>query len=125
MEQMSIVIENMIQYGDERTERLMENGENKISELTTLGVALKKWLLAKDGKFIKSVKADDNGEALHAACIDPFDVIQFIRSIKGAVHMSGTLRPLEQYVKVMTLPNDTVTKIYPSPFPPENRSMYP
>ncbi len=123
MEQMSIVIENMIQYGDERTERLMENGENKISELTTLGVSLKKWLLAKDEKFIKSVKADDNGEALHAACIDPFDVIQFIRSIKGAIHMSGTLRPLDQYVKVMTLPSDTITKIYPSPFPPENRSV--
>ena len=123
MEQLSIVIENMIQYGDDRTEMLMENGENRISELTTLGDLLRKWFLTKDDKFIRTVRADDNGESLHAACIDPFDVIQFIRSVKGVVHMSGTLRPLDQYVKIMALPEGTVTKTYPSPFPPENRSV--
>ena len=123
MDQMSIVIENMIQYGDERTEMLMERGENRISELTTLGDLLRKWVLAKDDKYIKSVKADDNGESLHAACIDPFDVIQFIRSVNGVIHMSGTLRPLDQYVKVMSLPKDTPTKIYPSPFPTQNKSV--
>ena len=123
MEQLSIVIENMIQYGEERTERLMENGENRISEVYTLGDLLRKWFLAKDDKYIKSVAADENGESLHAACIDPFDVIQFIRSIKGVIHMSGTLRPVDQYVKVMGLPKDTVTNVYPSPFPPENKSV--
>ena len=123
MEQLSIVIENMIQFGDDRTELLVERGENRISELTTLGDGLKKWFLAKDDKYIRSVKADENGESIHAACIDPYDVIQFIRSMKGAIHMSGTLRPVDQYVKVMSLPNDTVTRIYPSPFPPENRSV--
>lgn len=123
MDQLSIVIENMIQYGEERTERLMENGENRISELYTLGDLLRKWFLAKDDKYIKSVAADENGESIHAACIDPFDVIQFIRSIKGVIHMSGTLRPVDQYVKVMSLPSDTDTKVYPSPFPPENRSV--
>lgn len=123
MDQLSIIIENMIQFGDDRTELLMERGENRISELTTLGVSLRKWFMSKDDKFIRTVKADENGESIHAACIDPFDVIQFIRSMKGAIHMSGTLRPLDQYVKVMGLPGDTVTKVYPSPFPPENRSV--
>ena len=123
LDQISIIVDNMIEYGDERTELLLENGENRISELTTLGTMLRKWLMNKDEKYIRSVKADDDGESLHAACIDPYDVIQFIREMKGAIHMSGTLRPVEQYVKVMSLPNDTVTRIYPSPFPPENRSV--
>ena len=123
MEQLSIIIENMIQYGDDRTEMLVERGENRISELTTLGDALRRWFLAKDDKYIRSVKADDNGESLHAACIDPYDVIEFIRFMKGAIHMSGTLRPVDQYVKVMGLPKDTVTNVYPSPFPPENRRV--
>ena len=79
--------------------------------------------MSRDDTFIKTVAADDNGEMFHAACIDPSDVTGFIRSVKGVVHMSGTLQPLEQYTKVMGLPQDTVMKIYQSPFPPENRSV--
>ena len=123
LQHLSVMIENMIQYGDDRTEMLIERGENRISELTTLGDSLRKWILADKDKYIKSVKADDNGESIHAACIDPYDVLQFIRSIKGVIHMSGTLQPVDQYVKVMSLPKDTEMRVYPSPFPPENRSV--
>jgi DNA excision repair protein ERCC-2 len=42
---------------------------------------------------------------------------------KGAVHMSGTLQPLEQYYKIMGLPRTTLARTYPSPFPKENRSV--
>ena len=122
-QQLSIIIDNIIEYGEERTEMLVENGENRISELATIGDLLRRWFMTKDDKYIKSVKADDNGESLHAACIDPYDVIVFIRSIKGVIHMSGTLKPLDQYIKVMGLPDDSVSKVYPSPFPPENRSV--
>ena len=122
-QQLSIIIDNIIEYGEERTEMLVENGENRISELATIGDLLRRWFMTKDDKYIKSVKADDNGESLHASCIDPYDVIVFIRSIKGVIHMSGTLKPVDQYIRVMGLPDDSVSKVYPSPFPPENRSV--
>lgn len=121
--ELEIAIDRMISLGEDRTEALMERGENRISDIYTLGSDLKDWIMSPHDKYIKSVKVDEDGESLHAACIDPFDVTTFLRRTKGVVHMSGTLQPLEQYVKVMALPADTVTKIYPSPFPPENRSV--
>lgn len=116
-------IETMIQLGDDRTQLLIDKGDNKISDIYTLGVSIKNWTSSDSDRFIRSVKADDGGESLHAACIDPLNVTDFLSSVKGAIHMSGTLQPLDQYVRTIGLPKGTVTKIYPSPFPPENRSV--
>jgi DNA excision repair protein ERCC-2 len=116
-------VERLTGYGDERTQLLIDRGENRISDIYTLGTGLKAWFGSDQQKYIKSIEAGEDGESLHAACIDPFDVTAFIRSVRGAIHMSGTLRPLDQYVRVMGLPKNTVTKVYPSPFPPENRSV--
>ena len=121
--ELEIAIDRMISLGEDRTEALMEKGENRVSDIYTLGSDLKDWIMSPKDKYIKSVRADDEGESLHAACIDPYDVTMFIRRCKGVVHMSGTLQPIDQYVKVMGLPSDTVTKVYPSPFPPENKSV--
>ena len=122
-EKLSTIIENIIQIGQERTDALREYGEHRISEILTLGVSLKRWIDSKDDKFVRTIKKDEKGPIIHAACIDPFDVIQFILSVKGVIHMSGTLQPLVQYGKIMCLPIGTPLKIYPSPFPPENRSV--
>ena len=84
---------------------------------------MKDWVSSDESQFIKTVKADADGETLCASCIDPSQITMFIRSLKGGVHMSGTLQPLDQYVRTMGLPLSTVTKIYPTPFPPENRSV--
>jgi DNA excision repair protein ERCC-2 len=35
--------------------------------------------------------------------------------------MSGTLQPLKQYADILDLPADRELRIFPSPFPPENR----
>ncbi len=122
-EKLSTIIENITTIGQERTDALREYGDNRISELLTLGVSLKRWIDSKDDKYIRTVKRDEKGPIIHAACIDPFDVIQFILSVKGVIHMSGTLQPLVQYGKIMCLPIGTPLKIYPSPFPPENKSV--
>ena len=116
-------IEKIIDIGEDQTERMLDQGNNRISDTYNLGVALKDWILSSEDQYIKTVKADDDGEFLSAACIDPKDIIGFMRGLKGAVHMSGTLQPLEQYVRTIGLPNDTVMKTFPSPFPTENRSV--
>ena len=123
---LSIALDKLEDIGEARTERLMEEGEARISDIFTIAVLLKKWMLTRDDMFIRAVKSSektDKGEYLHAACINPHDVVSFIRNQDGAVHMSGTLQPLDQYVKVLSLPKDTVTEIYPSPFPKENRKV--
>ena len=122
-ENLSSILENISVLGQERTDMLRENGENKVSEILTLGDSLRKWVDSKDDKYVMTVKKDEKDVAVHASCIDPFDVIQFILSVKGVIHMSGTLKPLVQYAKIMCLPTGTPMKEYPSPFPPENRSV--
>jgi DNA excision repair protein ERCC-2 len=113
----------MVEHGELRTEHSLDEGVHEVSEIFTLGVSLKNWISSDEGQFIKIVKADGEGEMLCASCIDPSEITVFIRSLKGAVHMSGTLRPLEQYARTMGLPDATVMKVYPTPFPPENRSV--
>ena len=121
--ELDVAIRTLISLGEDRTDMLIEKGENRISDLYTLGDLLRDWMLSASDRYIKSVKADDDGESLHAACIDPYDVTRFIREIPGVLHMSGTLQPMDQYVKVMGLPKDCYQRIYPSPFPKENRSV--
>lgn len=125
MNQMELrtLIDRIIDLGEDQTERMLDQGNHKISEIYALGTALKDWILSPEDQYIKTIKADDDGEYLSAACIDPKDITGFMRGLKGAIHMSGTLQPLEQYVRTIGLPFSTVTKIYDSPFPKENRSV--
>ena len=76
-----------------------------------------------NAQIVLCKNVNDKEESLHAACIDPCDVTRFVREIPGVLHMSGTLQPLDQYVKVMGLSKDCYQRIYPSPFPKENRSV--
>ncbi len=121
--ELDIILDRLIDIGETRTEMLMERGENRISDIFLISVDLKNWITTPDDRYIKSIKTGDSGESIHASCINPNDVTLFLRMQKGAVHMSGTLQPLDQYIKVLGLPSDTVTGIYPSPFPKENRSI--
>jgi DNA excision repair protein ERCC-2 len=116
-------VNRMIEIGENRTEYLLDQGIHKLSDLFILGVSLKDWISSDEGQFIKTIRADKDGEILSASCIDPSDITMFIRSLKGSVHMSGTLQPLDQYVRTMGLPKTTVMRVYPTPFPPENKSV--
>ena len=116
-------IENMIALGERRMDALTEKGDGAISELYELSIALKNWMVSEDGRYVRALKISEEGEYLSAACIDPTDIVTFMREMKGAVHMSGTLQPLEQYYKIMGLPKDTLARTYRSPFPKENKSV--
>ena len=116
-------MDRMIEIGETRTEILLDRGVHRLSDLYVLGISLKDWISSKEGQFIKTVRTEKDGEMLCACCIDPKDITMFIRSLNGSVHMSGTLQPLEQYARTMGLPQTSVKKIYPTPFPPENRSV--
>ncbi len=118
---LNVAITNLVDIGSERSRLMTENNEQKVSDIDTIAVSLQNWLGATGGNYIKTIKASEAGEYLYAACIEPVDVSEFMRSLDGGVHMSGTLRPLDQYVKTMGLPGGTISKVYPSPFPKENR----
>jgi DNA excision repair protein ERCC-2 len=116
-------VDRMIEIGENRTEYLLDHGIHRLSDIFVLGISLKDWISSDEEQFIKTIRADKDGEMICASCIDPSDITMFIRSLKGSVHMSGTLQPLEQYARTMGLPRTSVMKIYKTPFPPENRSV--
>jgi DNA excision repair protein ERCC-2 len=101
----------------------MEQGDNRVSEIQTLGIAMKDWCSSASDRFVRSLKIDQDGEFLSAKCIDPAEISVFLNSIPGAIHMSGTLQPLDQYARVLGIKGNPRFRMYPSPFPPENRSV--
>lgn len=118
--ELNIIIDDMIRVGEDKMDALSADENYSISEIYTLGIALKNWIMSDSDRYIRSIKTSDSGEYLYAACIDPSEIVEFMQGLSGAVHMSGTLHPLEQYYKIMGLPKNTVARTYPSPFPKEN-----
>ena len=118
---LSIALDEMTTLGEDRVKKLVDNEEVGESHILNLAISLKKWMMTPDDSYIRSIKVDEDGEFLSASCIDPRDVTYFIRRQKGVIHMSGTLRPLDQYIRTLGLPKDTFSNTYPSPFPKENR----
>jgi len=61
------------------------------------------------------------GARLEAFCLDPTALMAPLLDCRASIHMSGTMRPLEEYRDVIGLPPDTPLRVFPSPFPPQNR----
>ncbi len=62
---------------------------------------------------------------LEIFCLDPSITTEVIGQCRASVHMSGTLRPMDQYLDSIGLPADhCVVRSFPSPFPRENRRYY-
>lgn len=116
-------IETMLDIGEQRTDALMEKGENQISDIQSVASFLQSWCGTASERFVRTVKADKDGEYLRACCIDPDEISKFLNSTNGTVHMSGTLQPLDQYARVIGLSSKITFRKYPSPFPPENRKV--
>jgi DNA excision repair protein ERCC-2 len=122
-EGLSAAIGDLIGIGEARMEALSEDGARASSEILAVGTALSLWIGTPSDGYVRGVKTGDDGEYLHAACIDPKRIVEFMQGLPGAVHMSGTLAPLEQYQKIMGLPKNSVPRTYPSPFPKENKKV--
>lgn len=120
---LEFAINRIIDLGEGRTELLMERGENRVSDIQTLGVAMNDWCSSASSRFVRSLKIDEDAEYLSAKCIDPYEISLFLNEIPGAIHMSGTLQPLDQYARVLGLKGNPRFRVYPSPFPPENKSV--
>lgn len=120
-EELEAALEDAAAFGEERTEALMQSGQNRVSAIETVASLLVSWCSSASERFVRTVKADKDGEYLRACCIDPSDISRFLNSTNGTVHMSGTLQPLDQYARVIGLSSRCTFRKYPSPFPPENR----
>ena len=121
MASLESALEDAIDVGSQKTRALLDAGENRVSHIEQAATLMRRWCGTSGKRYVRSVRADSDGEYLTAACIDPSEVSVFLNSVGGAVHMSGTLQPMDQYARVLRLSDACTFRRYPSPFPPENR----
>lgn len=114
-------VERALDLGEARTEKLIESGDNRVSYVEDLAEKMKSWFSSGSDRFVRSIKTDRDGEYLTATCIDPQEISRFLNSVPCTLHMSGTLKPLEQYAAVLGLGRNPRFRTYPSPFPKENK----
>jgi DNA excision repair protein ERCC-2 len=79
------------------------------------------WQTLEESEYVKLITKYDDAKAFEAYCLDSAIACRPIAECHASVHMSGTLKPLDEYRDSIGLPKDSRLVDIPSPFPPENR----
>ncbi len=117
------ITNDLVAYGEKIQEYRQKEGKLPRSYLHKLGLFLSFWNSIEMNQYIKLVVDSDDGLNPHieAYCLDPSIGTDIINQFHASIHMSGTLKPLEEYRDSIGLPKDTILRIFPSPFPKKNR----
>jgi DNA excision repair protein ERCC-2 len=113
----------MLTHGEIVRESKKEQGRLPRSYIHSLGAFLNFWLKLDDECYVRLVVGGENPR-FEAYCLDPSVACSFFHECAGSLHMSGTLSPLYEYKDSVGLPEGTLLRSFPSPFPPENRRVF-
>jgi DNA excision repair protein ERCC-2 len=119
-EGLTALVANLFNHGQTMIEVAVKEGKEPPTSTLHLAERLTSWSSVEATRFLFLAR---NGEqmGLEAVCLDPCVSLDVFRSCHASVHMSGTLRPLTQYVQVVGLGDRAVRRTFESPFPKENR----
>ncbi len=81
------------------------------------------WQTLDESEYVKLITKYDTAKAFEAYCLDASIACRAIAECHSSVHMSGTLKPLQEYRDSIGLPRDTRLCDIPSPFPETNRLL--
>jgi DNA excision repair protein ERCC-2 len=117
------VINGLITHGMAIQETRRKKGRLPRSYIHSVGAFLLFWHDLESEKYTKLIRNGDNPR-LEVYCLDPSVTTEVCHEFVATVHMSGTLRPLDEYRDSLGLPADTHTEIFPSPFPSKNLGLF-
>jgi DNA excision repair protein ERCC-2 len=119
--------EHLHEVGGHVRQRLFSEGKFPQSHIHRMGEFFSNWLeTARDDAFVHAVnryvtKRETVSARLEVVALDPSRITKPIFSgVYSSVATSGTLEPLDSFVKICGMPEDAVQKAVPSPFPEEN-----
>jgi DNA excision repair protein ERCC-2 len=119
--------DEMHEVGDLVKQQLLTQGKYPRSFIHRISEFLLKWLeTSKDAAYTHVLsryiaKTGASSAKLEVVALDPAKVTESVfSSVYCSVCMSGTLQPLESYVKITHMPESTVREAVPSPFPREH-----
>jgi len=121
--QLKGIIKDLKVQGEIVQEKRREEKELPRSYINSLASFLSFWMSINREDYIKLVNGGEN-PSLEAFCLDPSNVTSILNSCHSSIHQSATLEPLDEYRDSVGLPYDTEKKIYPSPFPEENKALF-
>jgi DNA excision repair protein ERCC-2 len=119
--------EHLYATGNAIKRNLLLEGRYPRSFIHGMGDFLLKWLeTAEDESFVNVLSKYKSRRGIETAkleivALDPSVITQPVFSeVYASIIMSGTLQPLDAYVQITKLPDSTVRKVVPSPFPREH-----
>jgi DNA excision repair protein ERCC-2 len=113
----------LIAHGTAVQDARRKRGRLPRSYIHSLGAFLLFWHDLDSERFTKLIRSGENAK-LEVYCLDPSVVTEVCNEFYSSMHMSGTLRPLDEYRDSIGLPKETHTKVFSSPFPAENLRKY-
>ena len=120
-------LERLDEVGGRVRQRLFSEGKFPVSYVHRMGEFFSCWReTAIDDAYVHAfckyvTRRDTISARLEVVALDPSRVTAPIFSgVFSNVVMSGTLEPLDSFVKICGMPEDSVMKAVPSPFPDEH-----
>jgi len=122
-----VFFEEMHETGNSIKQHLLTQGKYPRSYIHHVGEFLLRWLETSGDVAYTHIlsrymaKTGAPSAKLEVVALDPAKVTEPVfSSVYCSINMSGTLQPLESYVKMTHLPDSTVCHAVPSPFPREH-----
>lgn len=123
----AVFFEEMHETGNMIKQHLLTQGKYPRSYVHRVGEFLSLWLETADDVSYTHILSryvaltGSPSAKLEVVALDPAKVIEPVfSSVYCSVNMSGTLQPLQSYVRMTHLPASTVCQAVPSPFPKEH-----
>lgn len=117
------MVQELISHGEVIIDQKREAGKLPRSHIRHLGAFLSAWFNLEDDRFVKLGMRKEGASLLQAYCMDPSLITSVLNQVSSSIHISGTLEPLGEYRDSIGL-QDSISKVFPSPFPPENRILF-
>lgn len=111
------------QWGEIVREQRRSQGRLPRSYLGAVGAFLQFWLQEREAPYVH-LATGGSRPALEAFLLDPAAVLGWLHEFWSTVHMSGTLRPLEEHRDLCGLGQDARLEALPSPFDPDRLRLY-
>ncbi len=121
--QLKAIIKDLKIQGEVVQQRRRDEKKLSRSYIHSLADFLYFWISMDRGEYVKLVNGGAN-PGLEGFCLDPARVTESLNYCHASIHQSGTLDPIDEYRDSIGLPFDTELKIFPSPFPKENKVTF-
>lgn len=123
--QLTDIIEDLIAFGEKIQEYKQKQDKLPRSYIHNLGMFLEFWMNLEMEQYAKLIVDASQGRnpRIEAYCLDPSLGSDIIKKFHSSIHMSGTLKPLEEYRDSLGLPAESLLVSFPSPFPRHNRKI--